>query len=114
MHDKEKSGSESGVPMKNLFEAAVLEELKQRMAKLRPDSVRQWGKMNPAQALAHYSAQMEMVLRVAELASLADTERFERESGWRLVLGGAWMSSPRPGWVARGRMAGIPGEEVGL
>jgi hypothetical protein len=49
-----------------------------------------------------------------ELPQVADTERFERESGWRLVLGGAWMSSPRPGWAARGRMAGIPGEEVGL
>jgi hypothetical protein len=54
-------------------------------------------------------AQIEMVLRVAGLACLADTERFEREGGWRLVLGGAWMSSPRPGWAARGRMAGIPG-----
>jgi hypothetical protein len=39
--------------MKNLFEAARLEEVKERMAQLRPDSERQWGKMNPAQALAH-------------------------------------------------------------
>jgi len=34
--------------MKNLFEAAVVEEVKERMALLRPDSERQWGKMNPA------------------------------------------------------------------
>src|SRR5882724_7621644 len=46
--------------MKNLFEAAVVEEVKERMALLRPDSERQWGKMNPAQTLAHCSAAMEM------------------------------------------------------
>jgi hypothetical protein len=39
--------------MKSLFEAARVEEIKKRMAQLRPDSERQWGKMNPAQALAH-------------------------------------------------------------
>jgi hypothetical protein len=39
--------------MKNLFEAARVEEVKERMAQLRPDSERQWGKMNPAQTLAH-------------------------------------------------------------
>ena len=33
-------------------------------------------------------AQREMVLRVARLEGPADTERFERESGWRLVLEG--------------------------
>jgi len=32
------------------------------MAQLRPDSERQWGKMNPAQALAHCSAAMEMAM----------------------------------------------------
>jgi uncharacterized small protein (DUF1192 family) len=37
--------------MRNLFEAARVEELKQRIAHLRPDSERLWGKMNPAQAL---------------------------------------------------------------
>jgi hypothetical protein len=46
--------------MKNLFEAARVEEVKGRMAQLRPDSQRLWGKMNPAQALAHCSAAMEM------------------------------------------------------
>jgi hypothetical protein len=48
--------------MKNLFEVARVEEVKERMAKLRPDSERQWGKMNPAQALAHCSAAMEMAM----------------------------------------------------
>lgn len=46
--------------MKSLFEAARVEEIKTRMAQLRPDSARQWGKMNPAQALAHCSAAMKM------------------------------------------------------
>src|SRR5258708_2091603 len=46
--------------VKNLFEAATAEELKERMTHLRPDSERQWGKMNPAQALAHCSAAMQM------------------------------------------------------
>src|ERR1700686_5096234 len=48
--------------MKNLFEAARVEEVKDRMAQLRLDSERQWGKMNPAQALAHCSAAMEMAV----------------------------------------------------
>jgi hypothetical protein len=48
--------------MKNLFEAAVVVEVKERMALLRPDSERQWGKMNSAQTLAHCSAAMEMAV----------------------------------------------------
>ncbi|HWY06807.1 MAG TPA: DUF1569 domain-containing protein [Candidatus Acidoferrales bacterium] len=46
--------------MKNLFEAAAAEEVKERMVRLKPDSERLWGKMNPAQALAHCTAAMEM------------------------------------------------------
>ena len=45
--------------MKNLFEAATVEEVKERVARLRPDSDRLWGKMNPAQALAHCSLGIE-------------------------------------------------------
>ena len=48
--------------MKNLFEAARVEEVKERMAQLRPDSERLWGKMNVAQALAHCSGAMEMAV----------------------------------------------------
>jgi hypothetical protein len=46
--------------MKNLFEVAQVEEIKKRIAQLRPDSERQWGKMNPAQALAHCTAAIGM------------------------------------------------------
>ncbi len=45
--------------MKNLYEPATVEEVKQRMAQLRPDTERQWGKMNVAQMVAHCSGGME-------------------------------------------------------
>lgn len=48
--------------MKNLFEAARVEEVKQRIGQMRPNSGRQWGKMSPAQALEHCSRGMEMAL----------------------------------------------------
>jgi Protein of unknown function (DUF1569) len=48
--------------MKNLFEAARVEEVKQRLARLQPDSQRQWGQMNPAQALAHCTAAMDIAM----------------------------------------------------
>jgi hypothetical protein len=46
--------------MKNLFDAARVEEVKQRIGRLRPDSERQWGKMNAPQALAHCSRGFEL------------------------------------------------------
>lgn len=48
--------------MKNLFEAATVSEVKERMALLRADSERQWGKMNAAQAVEHCSRSMELAL----------------------------------------------------
>ena len=48
--------------MKNLFQPAAVTEIRQRMANLRPDSERQWGKMSVAQMLAHCSVWMEMAL----------------------------------------------------
>ncbi len=48
--------------MKNLFEAARVEELKQRIGQMQPNSERQWGKMSPAQALEHCSRGVEMAL----------------------------------------------------
>jgi hypothetical protein len=46
--------------MKNLFEPVTVNEVKGRMALLRPDSERQWGRMNAAQAVAHCTAGLEM------------------------------------------------------
>ena len=48
--------------MKNMFEAGRVEEVKQRIAQMKPDSARQWGTMKSAQALEHCSRGMEMAL----------------------------------------------------
>jgi hypothetical protein len=48
--------------MKNLFEVAMVDDVKQRMTQLRPDSQRLWGKMNAAQAIAHCTAGLELAL----------------------------------------------------
>jgi hypothetical protein len=53
---------DSSVRVKNLFEASMVEEVKERMGQLRPESERQWGKMNPAQMLAHCSATIDMAM----------------------------------------------------
>lgn len=45
--------------MKNFYEASTVKEVKERITNLKPDSARQWGKMNPSQALAHCSSAME-------------------------------------------------------
>lgn len=48
--------------MKTLFEEATLQEARQRIAQLQPNGRAVWGKMNPAQTLAHCSAAMEIAL----------------------------------------------------
>src|SRR5215469_11338048 len=48
-----------GIAMKNLFEVETASEVKDRIGRLRPNSARQWGKMSPAQAIAHCAATME-------------------------------------------------------
>ena len=48
--------------MKNLFDPARVEEVKQRIACLQPDSERQWGKMNAPQAVEHCSRGLELAL----------------------------------------------------
>jgi hypothetical protein len=46
--------------MKNLFDTATANEVKERLGHLRADSPRQWGKMNASQAVAHCSAGFEL------------------------------------------------------
>lgn len=48
--------------MKTLFDPATADEVKARVLALTPESPRQWGKMTPAQALAHCSAGIDMAL----------------------------------------------------
>lgn len=48
--------------IKNLFEAAVKQEIINRINKLTPESQRQWGKMNVSQMLAHLQIPMGVAL----------------------------------------------------
>jgi hypothetical protein len=45
--------------MKNLFDRTAAKEVKERIARLRPDSERLWGRMTSAQAVAHCAAGLE-------------------------------------------------------
>jgi Protein of unknown function (DUF1569) len=49
-------------PMKNLFDVALANQLRQRIDSLRIDSPPQWGKMNAAQTVAHCAPGLEMAL----------------------------------------------------
>ena len=48
--------------MKSLFDPPAIAGIKARLQQLRPDSERQWGKMNVAQAMAHCTAGLELAL----------------------------------------------------
>jgi hypothetical protein len=48
--------------MRSIFDPNASLEIKERLAQLQPDSERQWGKMNPAQAVAHCCKGMEQAL----------------------------------------------------
>ena len=54
--------TENILQMKNLFEAGRADDLKTRVAQLRPGSERVWGSMTPAQVMAHCSASLEWAL----------------------------------------------------
>ena len=45
--------------MKNLFDATVANQVKNRLGQLEPQSERRWGKMTAAQMLAHCSLSMQ-------------------------------------------------------
>lgn len=46
-------------PVPHLYEPAAVDDLLARVARLSPDSPRQWGRMTPAQAMAHCAVAME-------------------------------------------------------
>ena len=48
--------------MKNLWQPDRVQELKDRMARLQPDARPIWGRMTPAQAMAHCTIGMELSL----------------------------------------------------
>lgn len=77
--------------MKNLFEATVEEELNERMAKLNVGSKRQWGKMSPAQMLAHCSATMGMATGKITPPRILLGRLFGRLAKTSLIVNGAPM-----------------------
>lgn len=50
--------------MKDLFDPLLVENTKQRILQLRPESERQWGSMAVAQTLAHCTSGFEMAMGV--------------------------------------------------
>ena len=48
--------------MKTLYQAATVDEVKARLGRLRPQSERQWGKMDAAQMMAHCAKGMEIAV----------------------------------------------------
>ncbi len=48
--------------MKTLYDTVTLNELKERLTSLAPDSPRQWGKMSPSQAMEHTARVLEMAM----------------------------------------------------
>jgi hypothetical protein len=50
--------------MKDLFDPALAEGIKQRILRLTAESERQWGSMTPAQTLAHCTSSLQMAMGV--------------------------------------------------
>lgn len=48
--------------MKNLFDPAITEDVKRRIARLNPESERQWGNMTLSQTLAHCTSGIQMAM----------------------------------------------------
>jgi hypothetical protein len=52
--------------VKDLFDPILVEDTKQRILQLRPESERQWGSMAVAQTLAHCTSGIEMAMGVIQ------------------------------------------------
>jgi hypothetical protein len=50
--------------MKNLFDPVLVEDVKQRIMRLQPDSQRRWGQLSVAPMLAHCSSGLQMGMGV--------------------------------------------------
>jgi uncharacterized protein DUF1569 len=75
--------------METLFDLACRDQVLARVERLQPDSPRQWGKMDAAQALAHCALAMEAATGDATL---------HRSLGARLLgpLFKGWLLGPKP------------------
>lgn len=57
--------------MQTLFDPESHQDLARRIAALRPDSAREWGKMSPAQMLEHCSRALEMAIGTRPMKQVA-------------------------------------------
>jgi hypothetical protein len=64
--------------MKNLFDPATTAEVRTRLRHLKSDSTRQWGSMNPAQAVEHCSRGFELALNTERKHLNALIDRFAK------------------------------------
>jgi len=76
--------------MKNLFNPAMADVVRARITRLKPESERQWGKMNPAQVLAHCSGALEYAVG----------DKLPPRMFLGRIIGGMVKKKvePRPGW----------------
>jgi len=63
--------------MRSIFEPNASQVIKQRISRLRPDSERQWGKMNAAQTVAHLSKGIEQALGDVQQLAVVHGPRVE-------------------------------------
>jgi hypothetical protein len=66
--------------MKTLYDLARVTEVKQRIAQLKPDSERRWGRMTSAQVLTHCARGMEMATGELKLPRIF----LGRLIGWKI------------------------------
>ncbi|HEY5061222.1 MAG TPA: DUF1569 domain-containing protein [Gemmatimonadaceae bacterium] len=105
--------------MKNLFEAATVTEMKERIGRLRQNSERLWGTMNAAQAVAHCSAGVELALgdslpprlllgriigRIVKPMALGDDQPMRRNSP---TVKGMVVADKRDLAIERTRLCGL-------
>lgn len=62
--------------MKNIFKKEVTEEVISRIGELNPEVQPQWGKMNPAQMLAHLNVMYELVYEPEKYPKPKGIEKF--------------------------------------
>jgi hypothetical protein len=95
--------------VKSVFDPAVREELRTRMARVRPDSPALWGKLNASRMLAHVNAELAMGL--GELAVKPKRSPLANPLGrWLVIYGMKWpqgapsapelFPEPSPAWEA--------------
>lgn len=82
--------------MKDLYQPAVADEVRQRIARLRPDSAPLWGRMNAAQVVAHLALTMEYALGDYTLPRHLLGRLIGRRVKRSMLVGGKPMSRNAP------------------